>query len=109
MGLRRGCPDFLVFNRPPVAIEMKRVKGSRVAPEQVEFLEELHRHGWRAFIAYGHEAAVEARRASGHMKENNYGKKEATEEPGNSGRNRTQARKASPYPRLREIGEMDEG
>ena len=75
MGLRRGCPDFLVFNRPPVASEMKRVKGSRVAPEQVEFLEELHRHGWRAFIAYGHEAAVEARRASGHMKENNYGKK----------------------------------
>ena len=67
MGMRRGCPDFLIFSRPPVAIEMKRLKGSRVAPEQREFLEELSRHGWRCFVTYGHGAAIVALKAAGHL------------------------------------------
>ena len=101
MGLRRGCPDFIIFDRPPVAIEMKRVKGSKVAPEQIEFLEELNRHGWRTFITYGHEAAIEALKVCGHLKD-------VRDEARRIGRD-VQERETSSEPRLREIGALDEG
>lgn len=72
--MRRGAPDFLIFTNPAVAIEMKRVKGSKVSPDQIEFLEELSGHGWRCFVTYGHEAAALALEKAGHPAGVNYGR-----------------------------------
>lgn len=66
MGMAPGCPDFLIFTRPPVAIEMKRQKGGRVSEAQREFMQQLAGEGWRCFVTYGAEAAFKALGESGH-------------------------------------------
>ena len=62
VGLRRGAPDLLVFTCRPgirgIAIELKRRKYYRHAPEQVEFLARLRALGWVAEFAHGCEEAI---------------------------------------------------
>lgn len=69
MGTSKGFPDLLVFipvkgatNRvdsyQPVAIEMKRVKGSTTSPEQKEWLRILEKAGIPGFIAKGANDAI---------------------------------------------------
>ena len=65
-GMVSGCPDVLVFSRPPVAIELKRQKGGRVSDAQLDFMKKLSREGWRCFVAYGAQAAFRALREAGH-------------------------------------------
>jgi hypothetical protein len=72
MGMRPGFPDFLIFDRPPnhsgingVAIELKRVKGGKVSPEQRECLDELLQRGWMAMVKEGANEAIEMLRTLG--------------------------------------------
>lgn len=59
-GLSRGFPDYIVIAHGELyAIELKRVKGSRVAPEQREWLEALASVGVRAAICHGAKEAIE--------------------------------------------------
>ena len=63
VGLRAGAPDLLIFTCRPgirgIAIELKRRKYYRHAPEQVAFLDKLRALGWVAEFAHGAEEAVE--------------------------------------------------
>lgn len=66
LGMRSGMPDVLIFDRPPkcqwasgVAIELKRVKGSRVDAQQHLALHELAQRNWITRIAYGANDAIE--------------------------------------------------
>lgn len=61
MGVRRGLPDFLIFetNDPylrGVAIELK-VKPNKPSSEQLEVIEELKRLKWAAHICYSFNEA----------------------------------------------------
>lgn len=67
LGVRRGCPDLLVFTPPPgkfgitgVAIEMKRrgATASGVSVEQREWLAALEACGWRTCVAFGADDAI---------------------------------------------------
>jgi len=49
MGVRKGCPDFLVFWNPPVAMEVKTANGA-TSKEQRAWLVDLERSGWRTAI-----------------------------------------------------------
>jgi hypothetical protein len=66
LGARAGCPDYLVFSEPPmavaprgIAIEMKRRRGGTLSPAQGRFVAELERCGWLVIVAYGAEQAVQ--------------------------------------------------
>ena len=49
MGVRKGCPDFLVFTEPRVAFEIKSKRGS-TTPDQRRWLEQLASEGWRTAV-----------------------------------------------------------
>jgi hypothetical protein len=64
-GVKRGCPDILIFTPPPrfpirngTAIELKRSDGGVVSREQKEWLENLRSHGWVTTVAYGADDAI---------------------------------------------------
>lgn len=61
MGVRKGVPDFLIFetNNPHVrgiAIELK-VKPNKPSPEQIEVMEQLRKLKWAAHICYSFDEA----------------------------------------------------
>lgn len=69
MGTSKGFPDLLLFipvkgathrvdSYQPMAIEMKRVKGSTTSPEQKEWLKILNLAGIPCFIAKGANDAI---------------------------------------------------
>jgi len=63
-GVKAGIPDILIFSRPKdnsagVAIEMKRLKGGRVTPEQEAWHTKLRGHGWKVFVCRGAGAAID--------------------------------------------------
>lgn len=61
-GMRKGYPDLFV----PVArngyhglfIELKRLKGGVVSPEQKEWIARLREQGYLALVCKGHRAAI---------------------------------------------------
>lgn len=57
-GVARGVPDLFVpqFN---LWIEMKRVKGGRLSPEQRDWIRYLDEVGNTVLVCYGHEHAME--------------------------------------------------
>ena len=63
-GAKKGVPDVLVFTPPDgkafygVAIELKRKKGGRLKPEQVQWLEDLNRCGWLTECCAGADEAI---------------------------------------------------
>lgn len=66
-GLKTGFPDLLIFDIPPkrpgyrgVAIEMKRIEGSKTPKEQQEWLAKLREHGWFAMVCKGADKAIKA-------------------------------------------------
>ncbi len=79
IGAKRGVPDYLIFDRPPlrdamsssrprtahiyvthgVALEMKRRTGGRVSSAQEEWLRRLSHRGWVPIVAKGAGHAVE--------------------------------------------------
>ena len=59
-GTSKGFPDYLVIaDDTLIAIELKRVKGSRIAPEQLEWLKALDRASVKSFISRGAQEAID--------------------------------------------------
>lgn len=59
-GLSKGFPDLLIFDAPPkapefvgAAVEMKRVDGGTVSPEQEAWLIALSARGWAVRVCNG--------------------------------------------------------
>jgi len=60
MGVRKGFPDYVVITPDDVYfIEMKRVKGGQVSPEQQDWIELLKHNGLKAKVCYGFDEAKE--------------------------------------------------
>lgn len=65
LGLTKGMPDILIFDRVPknpdvrgVAIEMKRRKGGVISIEQNSIMERLRECGWLCQVAHGANEAI---------------------------------------------------
>lgn len=59
-GTSKGFPDYIVIaDNKLVAIELKRIEGGKVSPEQKEWLAALSNAGADAFISYGADDAIE--------------------------------------------------
>lgn len=64
MGVRPGCPDFLILSPPKflgyshVALELKSLDGVAPRPTQVAFLKELDRLHWLTGWFRGADAAI---------------------------------------------------
>lgn len=67
MGVKRGVPDVWIlaplevdgFTRPGVVVELKRLRGGRVAPEQTHWLEVARASGFVAVVEHGASAAID--------------------------------------------------
>lgn len=57
-GMSAGVPD-LFFPSLNLWVEMKRVKGGRLSPAQIEWFGYLESIGHNTFVAYGADAAIE--------------------------------------------------
>ena len=61
-GVSAGVPDILIFEARQgahgLAIEMKRVRGGTVTPQQRRWHADLRERGWRVEVCRGHEAAI---------------------------------------------------
>ncbi len=78
-GVKRGLPDYLIFDRPSstpgfgkldaadredavlyvgAAIELKRTERARTTVEQELWLSALRKRGWAVFVAFGADAAI---------------------------------------------------
>ena len=64
LGLSKGLPDLIVLARNKsnthevLFIEMKRIKGGRVSPEQKEWIERLDNNNYCVGVAYGCDSAI---------------------------------------------------
>lgn len=62
MGVRAGCPDFLIFDRNrqgrPTALELKALDGRTPSEDQKTFLDALQRLGWSVSWQRGADAAI---------------------------------------------------
>jgi len=64
-GFAPGAPDLVIIplapkNCRPVAVEMKRQKGSQHRPTQKRMMRILEHYGWTYVLAKGCDAAIEA-------------------------------------------------
>ncbi len=58
-GVSKGFPDYLVITGGIlIAIELKRTKGSRTSPEQLEWIDALNEVGVPARVCKGAEEAI---------------------------------------------------
>jgi len=74
-GLKSGAPDIIIFDPPPnipsakgAAIELKRLSGGKVSPEQEKWIFDLMERGWVAMIAEGLDEALNALKKWGYIK-----------------------------------------
>lgn len=59
-GVSRGFPDYLVItNAGLVAIELKRLRGSKLSPEQNEWVDALNAAGVPAKVCRGAQEAID--------------------------------------------------
>lgn len=65
MGLKKGLLDILIFDSPPAyplmkgaALELKKLKGGKVSPEQIEWLDYFNSNSWVAGVAEGLNEAI---------------------------------------------------
>jgi len=59
-GTSKGFPDYLVFaNGHRIAIELKRRKGSKASPEQIEWLCVLSSYGFDTAVCHGASEAID--------------------------------------------------
>jgi hypothetical protein len=75
LGYQPGVQDILIFDRPPIceqgllyvgcAVEVKRVRGGQLSPEQKIWREALRERGWAVVVALGYDKFVEAMNALG--------------------------------------------
>jgi hypothetical protein len=61
-GYVKGFPDLFIYEPRGkyhgLAIEMKKVKGSKIEPEQVQWQEQLRNRGYCSYICKGNEEAI---------------------------------------------------
>jgi len=58
MGVRKGLPDFVIVTKKAVVfIEMKRIKGGRTSPEQMDWLIAIKKAKGNCEICFGCEDA----------------------------------------------------
>lgn len=58
-GTSKGFPDYqVVVKKRLIAIELKRIKGSKTSPEQIEWIKTLNNCNIPARICYGAEEAI---------------------------------------------------
>jgi len=74
MGVKAGFPDVTIYNSPPcnrnakgAVIELKRVVGGKVSPEQTKWLHDLAELGWVTAICFGIDDAIKQLRAWGYL------------------------------------------
>ena len=75
LGYQPGVQDVLIFDRPPVcergllyvgcAVEVKRVKGGTLSPEQKIWRDALKERGWAVCVAHGYDEFVTSMNALG--------------------------------------------
>jgi hypothetical protein len=65
MGVQSGLSDILIFDSPPnyplmkgAALELKKLKGGKVSPEQIEWLDYFNSNSWVAGVANGLNEAL---------------------------------------------------
>lgn len=65
MGVKSGLSDILIFDSPPnyplmkgAALELKKLKGGKVSPEQIEWLTYFENNRWVAGVAEGLDQAL---------------------------------------------------
>ena len=59
-GVSKGFPDYIILiGSHTLAVELKRVKGYHVQPEQTEWLQRLADAGWHTAICHGAKEAIE--------------------------------------------------
>lgn len=65
MGLKKGLLDILIFDSPPAyplmkgaALELKKLKGGKASPEQMEWLDYFNSNSWVAGVAEGLNEAL---------------------------------------------------
>lgn len=64
MGLKKGFPDYVIFDRPPdtdyagLVFDMKRRKGGRLSEFQRPWLEAMAKLGWLGASIDGSQQAV---------------------------------------------------
>lgn len=62
-GVRSGVPDLMLLTPRKefygLIIEMKRVKGGRLEPEQADWLQHFNAQGYMAVICKGGDAAID--------------------------------------------------
>jgi hypothetical protein len=61
-GYVKGFPDLFIYEPRGeyhgLAIEMKKVKGSKIEPEQIQWQEQLRNRGYCSYICKGNEEAI---------------------------------------------------
>jgi hypothetical protein len=61
-GYVKGFPDLFIYEPRGefhgLAIEMKKVKGSKIEPEQVQWQEQLRNRNYASYICKGNEEAI---------------------------------------------------
>ena len=61
-GYVKGFPDLFIYEPRGefygLAIEMKKVKGSKIEPEQLQWQEQLRNRGYCSYICKGNEEAI---------------------------------------------------
>jgi hypothetical protein len=75
MGVRPGVPDILIFDSPPnypmqkgAALELKKLKGGKLSPEQIEWLDYFKNNSWVTGVAEGLNEALALLRDWGYIK-----------------------------------------
>lgn len=75
MGLKKGLLDILIFDSPPAyplmkgaALELKKLKGGKVSPEQIEWLDYFNSNSWVAGVAEGLNEALSLLQDWGYIK-----------------------------------------
>ena len=58
-GVSKGFPDYIILvNKKVVAIELKRTKGSKISPEQLEWVKRFNDYNVPASICKGADEAI---------------------------------------------------
>lgn len=74
-GLKSGVPNIIIFDPPPnipdakgAVIELKKLSGGKVSPEQEKWIFDLMERGWVAMIAEGLNEALKTLKNWGYIK-----------------------------------------
>jgi hypothetical protein len=75
LGVKKGVLDNFIFNPPPcdrnakgAVIELKRIVGGKASPEQIKWIGDLNKLGWKTAICFGVDDAIKQLKVWGYMK-----------------------------------------